>query len=240
LKTLFSHGINHPNGWGMAIFSDAAVSLEKEPVCSNNSRYLRERIKDPMMVSNMFAHIRYATKGKEDYLNCHPFVKKDSSGRTWTLMHNGTIFECPETDVFFEKQRGSTDSERILLYLIDRVDLKIKELGRELTDRERFDILDGIIHTITYPNNKVNIMIYDGDLVYVHTNLPNTLHYKQLSDSVIFSTEPLDDQGWEQVTLFTLLAYRNGRLVFSGTKHGNEYHLKYEDIRYLYLDHSFL
>ena len=31
LKEFFSHGMEHPHGWGMAFFYGNAVSLEKQP-----------------------------------------------------------------------------------------------------------------------------------------------------------------------------------------------------------------
>lgn len=238
LKTFFSHSADHPNGWGMAFFRDEAVSLEKEPVRADKSRYLKERFNDPLFAANMFAHIRFATKGGENYNNCHPFVKRDGTGRTWTLMHNGTIFECPIIDTYFSAQDGSTDSERILLYIIDQIDLQTKALGHPLSKEQRFGVIDRVMCEITKPNNKVNLMLYDGELMYVHTNLPNTLRYKRINNSVVFSTEPLDENGWEQVELYTLTAYQKGEKLFTGTNHGNEYHYNYEDVKYLYLEHT--
>ena len=37
-----------------------------------------------------------------------------------------------------------------------------------------------------------------------------------------------------------LLAWENGELLFIGKDHGNEYTYDPEDMRYIYLDHSFL
>ena len=36
-------------------------------------------------------------------------------------------------------------------------------------------------------------MIYDGELLYVHKNLKNTICFKRLENGIIFSTKPLDD-----------------------------------------------
>ena len=76
------------------------------------------------------AHIRLATIGDVDYENCHPFVKRDCGGRVWTLIHNGTIFNCPLLDGYVHRQEGSTDSERIFLYLIDCIDNETKKKER--------------------------------------------------------------------------------------------------------------
>ena len=45
--------------------------------------------------------------------NCHPFSKKDNNGRTWVLVHNGTIFESPILKEYEDCSIGETDSEKI-------------------------------------------------------------------------------------------------------------------------------
>lgn len=240
LKELVSHSPEHPNGWGMAVFFGNAVSLEKEPIPAYRSRYLKERLSHPFEAQNMFAHIRLATKGEMAYANTHPFVKRDSSGRAWTLIHNGTIFECPSLDPYIHRQEGQTDSERILLYIIDRINARMKELRRELCSQERFELLEQIMCEITQPNNKVNLLIHDSELTYVHTNTKETLYYQELKNSTLFATVPLCGGIWKPVPFTRLLAWENGELLFMGKDHGNEYTYDPEDMRYIYLDHSFL
>ena len=112
LNEFFSHGTEHPHGWGMAFFYGNAVSLEKQPEASFQSKYLRQRLRVEVEADNMLAHIRLATKGNMDYENTHPFVMRDNSDRTWTLEHNGTIFACRALEPFVKLQQGQTDSER--------------------------------------------------------------------------------------------------------------------------------
>ena len=85
LLEFFSHSIRHPDGWGMAFFDDNDVALEKQPLDSRKSQYLKSRMKAIGKADNMIAHIRLATKGSVEYENTHPFVKKDRFGRSWTL-----------------------------------------------------------------------------------------------------------------------------------------------------------
>ena len=49
-------------------------------------------------------HIRLATVGSRDYENCHPFVREDNYGRHWTLIHNGTMFDCPQLSRYIPLQ----------------------------------------------------------------------------------------------------------------------------------------
>jgi len=93
LDVFFSHGDRHPHGWGMAFFENGTVQMEKQAVSSTKSARLREYRSRKIMSDRMIAHIRLATKGNMEHENCHPFIKKDEMGRTWTLAHNGAIFE---------------------------------------------------------------------------------------------------------------------------------------------------
>lgn len=245
LGEFFSHGNSHPDGWGMAFFDLGGVSVEKEPVNSCRSEYLKHRLKSKILSARMMAHIRLATKGGHNYENSHPFTGIDSSGRCWTLAHNGTIFESELLDPLFHVQDGQTDSERILLYIIQQMNLaQTDKDGRSegdasLSDSERFRIMDRILQEIT-PENKVNLLVLDGDLFYVHTNYANSLHLRREGSLLLVSTHPLDAHPWDPVPMNTLIAFRNGKRIYTGTTHANEYFDNKEKTRHLLLDYSFL
>lgn len=237
LKEFFSHSVHHANGWGMAVFYENSVSLEKEPVQANKSSYLRERLRQPIAVKNMIAHIRLATKGGMEYGNCHPFVLRDNHDRCWTLAHNGTIFDYPAHDPYVCRQEGSTDSERILYFLVDQVDRRQTELGRGLTKSERFHLLDGLVCDMA-AGNKLNLLIYDGELMYVHTNYANSLYVSKREDALLFATVPLDGGDWRPHPFNTLCAYQDGQTVFTGTDHGKEYKDNDKDMRMIFADYA--
>ena len=215
LKEFYSHSANHPHGWGLATFHGNFVSIEREPICADNSNYLNSRLSVPVNASLLMAHIRKASVGAMEFLNCHPFVKEDASGRCWTQIHNGTIFQSKILDEYAQSQQGSTDSERILLYIVNNIDLLEKKLGRKATDKERFDSVESSIADVA-PGNKVNLIIYDGEQLYVHANMTSSLHYLKLSDAVAFSTLPLSDESWQEMPLSTLMAFRDGKEIFRG------------------------
>lgn len=237
LREFFSHGNDQPHGWGMACFYGNAVSLEKESLPSVESKYLKDRLTEDIIQDKLIAHIRKASKGAIEYQNSHPFILRDSTDRAWTLAHNGTIFESDELEPYTHRQKGQTDSERILYYLVDRINAKQKDTGRELTEEERFSVVDEVIRTVT-PENKVNLLIYDGDLFYVHVNQKDSLYRCQKEKTLFISSKPLKQESWETVPLNTLFAYRNGELVHIGEKHGNEYVEDEQKTRYLYLDYA--
>ena len=235
LKEFFSHGTEHPNGWGMAFFYGDAVSLEKQPEASFKSAYLRQRLRACIEADNMMAHIRLATRGNMDYENTHPFVARDSSGRSWTFEHNGTIFECDELNPYVKTQEGHTDSERVLLYIIDRINEAEREKRSPLSKSERFGVIDRVVCGIT-PENKLNFVMYDGELLYAHTNYKGSLYVSEKGKAAVISTRPLDLGRWEPLPLDTLVAYEHGQLTYTGTDHGNEFFDSEEKMRLLFLD----
>lgn len=234
LKEFFSHSDQHPHGWGLALLDGSDAAIEKEPIQASKSIYLKARLREPIQVTNLLAHIRYATIGNTEWRNCHPYTGLDSSGRRWTLIHNGTIFEYAPMNKYVSIQNGDTDSERILLYFLDEINAYSAELGRPLKAEERFALLDRLIVAMA-PENKLNLLVYDGELLYAHTNYANSLYQRVTNDSICITTRPLTLGKWEPVPFTTLVAYRVNKIAFTGTNHGIEYFVDEEKMRLLYL-----
>lgn len=235
--TFFSHSVDHPNGWGLVLFDRTPTFLKQEPKRASKSELLQSILKDPIKTSRCIAHIRKATIGDEKMDNTHPFVGVDHSGRTWTLAHNGTIFDSDALAPYQYLQKGATDSERILLYLLDRMNQYEEEHGAPPTAQDRIQIVEDIIHTIV-PGNKVNLLIFDGDLFYVHKNEVGTLYFKETEEGAIFSTTSLGEEDWTEVPQNQLLVYRDGTLLHTGQKHNHTYVYDEEQMNMLYLQYS--
>ena len=233
LRAFYSRSNEQKDGWGLAVFRGNAVSMEKEPVKASDSVYLKQRLSRNVEAEALFAHIRRATIGQIEYANCHPFIWDDASGRTWTLMHNGTIFRSDMLAGFKEKQEGATDSERILLYIIDKMDRFQQENGHAPDSGERFRLLDETVCALA-PENKLNLMIYDGEYMYVHTNCRDTLHVSSNECMTAFATHPVTAEGWKQLPMNRLFAYKAGECAAEGTDHGAEYVENEQDLLTLY------
>ena len=233
LESFYQHSVAHPHGWGLAVFFRGGVSVEKEPERAIDSRYLRNRLKRGVECSGLFAHIRYATVGRIESANCHPFVWDDRSGRTWTLVHNGTLFESGPTSAFRDRQEGSTDSERLLLYIVSRMERVQAKRGAPPDAQLRFRIMDEIIHELA-PDNKLNLMICDGEYQYYHTNCPGTLYQWQDSEKTLFATVPTLYKDWTTAERNRLLVYRQGERVWSGTPHGWDFREEEHDMSSLF------
>ena len=140
-----------------------------------------------------------------------------------------------------ERQEGQTDSERILFYIIDSINAAQDLLQRPLDFGERFDLLDTLVENLS-PNNKINLLIWDGEAMYVHCNYADTLYVNNLDDDTkIFSTTKLDDADtWQPVEFLRLLAYKGGRLVARGKNATTEYYNPQKNWEYSNFDYSYL
>ena len=237
LKRFYEHSVEHRNGWGLALLDDSSVSIEKEPVRADYSLYLKNRLTGRIETARCVAHIRRATVGEVNFSNTHPFLQRDESGRTWVLVHNGTIFESNILNAYQCKQHGTTDSERILLYIVDHINRHYMQEMNSFDANERIRLVDKLIRRIV-PENKVNLMIYDGDYFYVHKNEEGTLYKSERPGSVIFSTHPLTPDGWEEVPQNQLLVYKDGELIYEGEKHEHTYIEDEENTKLLYLGYA--
>ena len=237
LKTFFEHSVEHRNGWGLAFLDDNFVSVEKEPVRAIDSQYLKSRLTGRIETSRFIAHIRRATIGDVNFDNTHPFTKRDEAGRVWVLAHNGTIFESPVIDSYHEIQTGTTDSERILLYIVDQVNKHYIREQNSFDANERIRLVEQLIEKLA-PENKLNLMLYDGDYFYVHKNEEGTLYKSEKPGSVIFSTHPLRPSGWEEVPQNTLFVYKDGELIHTGKQHSYSYVHDEEKMKLVFLNYS--
>ncbi len=237
LKTFYSHSDIHCNGWGMVLFDKEPFHITKEPVKASDSEYLKSIMGNDIITSSCIAHIRQATIGEISDDNTHPFVMYDKTGRRWVFMHNGSIFESDVLKAYQYIQKGSTDSERIFLYIIDEINKLYASKG-ENTDADRFELIDRVIKEVVLPDNKVNLMIFDGEYLYVHKNEEKTLHKKDVGGGVLISTQALDDEVWEEFPQNQLIVYRQGDVVYRGEKHNNTYVQDDERMKLLFLAYS--
>ena len=240
LREFYSHAERHPHGWGLATFNGAGVpDIEKEAVKATESEYLKKRLAAQIEESVLMAHIRLGTVGHLESCNNHPFTTTDNCGRIWTLEHNGTIFNGAMLNRYMGLQFGSTDSERVLLRLVDIVNERQIRLGRALDWKERFAALDNLIGDLA-GGNKLNLIVYDGEILYAHTNFRGSLHVRDDGGALVFSTKPLSQGVWKPLPLTRLVAAKDGDIVREGAAHGKEYIYNPNDYRFLYMDFATL
>ena len=88
--------------------------------------------------------------------------------------------------------------------------------------------------------NKLNLLLYDSSLLYVHINQKEGLHYCRREEGTVFSTRPLfpDLWDWQPVPDTRLTAWKEGRPFLSGTEHHHVFMNDEEKMRLLYLSFS--
>jgi predicted glutamine amidotransferase len=97
---------------------------------------------------------------------------------------------------------------------------------------------------VVYSHNKISRFLYDcairkrktlgitsrGDYIFtngeytaIHTNMENTLYEKKVTEGTLLATVPLDDFGWVNLPLNTLVMYKKGKRVYTGKRHEHLY-----------------
>lgn len=220
LKEFYSHSKKHPHGWGLLRRQDENYEIISEAVCASESKILDKVIDETMEQKLLLAHIRLATVGSLKQENTHPFTRKDAEGRSWNMIHNGTIYSGIELIPYIEKQVGDTDSERIILYLMDLLEEEYKATG-SLSPNQRFAVVEKLLLQLA-PRNKLNLILFDGEYLYVHKNMRNTLSIQRREEGILLATTPLND-GWEDLDICTLFVYKDGKLCYESTEKTEEF-----------------
>lgn len=122
---------------------------------------------------------------------------------------------------------------------MDIVNERQIRLGRALDWKERFAALDDLIGDLA-GGNKLNLIVYDGEILYVHTNFRGSLHVRDDDGALVFSTKPLSQGVWKPLPLTRLVAAEDGEFVLEGAAHGKEYVYNPNDYRFLYMDFATL
>ncbi|MDD9935520.1 MAG: class II glutamine amidotransferase [Myxococcales bacterium] len=76
---------DHPDGWGVAYYLEGAPHVTRSPTTALGDQ-LFHRLSGVVSSETVLAHVRKATQGELNVLNCHPF----QHGR-WVFAHNGDI-----------------------------------------------------------------------------------------------------------------------------------------------------
>lgn len=220
LFEFYSHCNKHPHGWGIMRYGNHGYEVIKEPVKASESKILSNVIEKTGKQKNVLAHIRLATVGSIKDENCHPYTGVDMTGRTWTMIHNGTIYSSKTLMRYLGKQQGDTDSERVLLYLLDLINEEYKKTNI-VEEKKRIAIVERLVQELS-ERNKLNIMIFDGAILYIHKNMKNTLSYKELPEGKIFATTPMDED-FKELPMCKLFAVKDGKFIYESRERTEEF-----------------
>jgi len=208
LWEFFSHSYIHKDGWGVCRFDDHHKGrITKEPVCALNSEVLDSVIKTYGREDLLLAHIRLASIGSVKLANTHPFVQL-VKGTDWVMIHNGTIrISLPSA----RKPKGDTDSEQILLKIVDALETRKKKTIRNALEKT-FRQLNWF--------GKVNVILSNGSKLYVYRNSESLYWSTDLPrKGILIMTNPGDlrtKMKWTPVPCETLVEIQDGEVTYLG------------------------
>jgi len=213
LMEFYSKSNLHPDGWGIGryLFGEKPYVF-RAPKRAKSDKELMSM--DKLLSDLCIAHIRKATVGELSVENTHPF-KAEVVGKTWIFAHNGTVSQSAFPKKKDAAVKGETDSERAFWHIMNAIE----------KDREIESIEEAVKHLANH--GKFNMVLIDGERLYVHTNMRGTLYEYQTSAGVLFCTEPLKKVklplAWKAAPMNKLLVYEKGKLIYSGKSHKHEY-----------------
>ena len=207
------HSKIHQDGFGFYLADRNEFYINPKSAMN----YIEKLNKKNFLSSLALCHIRFKTHGEATIENCHPFIKYDSRGIKWSLIHNGYISDNPLTSALGKIQIGETDSERILLTIIEAVNSLYEHVWiedyREFLYYQYIQIEAALSELSSL--GKTNLIFTDNKTnnMYVYMNSPRTLFYLETEDGFHFSTVPLSGELWAAVEPYKLHVFNNGTRV---------------------------
>ena len=237
-RSLATLSREHPDGWGIAVFSAARRwHVERGVLCaSEDERFHRHAVGSAgtMLVS----HIRQKTVGETSLDNTHPFERD-----RWVFAHNGTVkdvawLRAHTSPARAAEVRGQTDSELLFAWLLTRLDdagvthddagpatdRAVSQASRAARDRSGFGAF--------------NFLLSNGDTLYAH-RCGRTMHllergphdavresrrahdgtvvetpWSQRRSAVFIASERITDEPWQAVEEGMLLRIQQRPMPF--------------------------
>ena len=121
-KTFPGSASGHRDGWGASCYKNGKIlytekrpaDASKDPLYSKTTQKIYQMKPDFGML-----HLRKQSVGMTRQVNTHPFVLKE-----WSLCHNGMLYHSKHLPLPQKTKkflRGTSDSERIFLYLVGNI-----------------------------------------------------------------------------------------------------------------------
>ncbi|WP_102145184.1 class II glutamine amidotransferase [Mycobacterium hubeiense] len=213
----------NPDGTGLGVFdSDGQPVVRKQPIAAWHDAAFATEAHD-MTGTTFVAHVRYASTGALDAVNTHPFLQ---DGRIFA--HNGVVEGLDVLDARLHELgvdglvAGQTDSERVFALITatiratDDVGAGIVEAVGWLADHVPIYAVNLVLSTATdvwalrYPDTHALYMLDRRDVAHTRLRMRTpgiSAHSDDLTTepSVVFASEPMDDDRWQLV--------RSGELV---------------------------
>jgi glutamine amidotransferase len=206
------HSRVHQDGFGYYLHDSDDFYVNPNSAMSCLS-YLRKKDFTSKLA---LCHIRFKTHGPASIENCHPFIKSDIHGVKWSLIHNGFIEDTNYSAALETIQDGSTDSERILLSIVEAVNSIYEHAWIDNKSELAYFIYSIIEQRLNEISllGKVNLIFTDSrtNNMYVYMNA-KSLYYLFTNKGIHVSTTKLSDEDWITVTPNKLHIFNDGERV---------------------------
>lgn len=208
------HSRIHQDGFGYYLVDKSDLYVNPKSAMSYIDKLNHKSFKSKLAL----CHIRFKTHGPASSENCHPFIKHDSHGVEWSLIHNGYIEDNYTTAALSVLQDGETDSERILLCIIEAVNRYYEHCWIDNVDEFLFFLYRTIEMTLSELSHlgKTNLIFTDNmtNNMYVYMNSPFTLFYLKTDSGFHISTTKLTNENWDPVEPYKLHIFNNGKIIY--------------------------
>jgi glutamine amidotransferase len=215
-------GTSHLNGWGMAIYRNQTLHIERQAKAAIEDNGFR-RAAARAYSDTVLAHVRRATVGRVALENTHPFCHGP-----WAFVHNGTLPNFAElrpkllatmTPVHREAIRGETDSEHIFHMILSRYEAMPAQSLLETLRTSLGQIVSWCQAIDPAARIGLNVLLTDGTRL-VGSRRGRTLHYVErlgIHDceicgfphirhdsrhsyrAVVIASEPISHEPWREV-----------------------------------------
>ena len=204
------HSRMHKDGFGFYLADKKELYVNPHTAMA----YIGKLCKKDFTSKLALCHIRFKTHGPASAENCHPFIKTDCRGIKWSLIHNGYIEDSPAVAALGTLQTDETDSERILLAIIEAVNSYYEHSWVSNVDEFFYCLYLQIETALTELASlgKTNLIFTDSftNNMYVYMNHPNTLFCLKTDKGVHISTTRLSNEDWHPVEPYKLHIFNNG------------------------------
>jgi predicted glutamine amidotransferase len=198
----------HPDGWGIAVGRGNAAWTVRHGLLRAGDDRVFHSLSAGTLGDVIVAHVRKRTRGTVTFENTHPFVAEP-----WVFTHNGTVEDVRylETNSSAERRaqvRGETDSERLLAFLLTRLD------DASVTNERQSSRIDRTLRRAVQELSRragigtASFLLSNGHVLYAY-RLGAPLHLlkhaairtseAERPPCVAVTTEPITDEHWTPI-----------------------------------------
>ncbi len=202
----------HLDGWGLAWYGDRDTpSLRKE--ASDPRSYSFARAIETAVAENpklLLAHLRKASPGIPIHVgNSQPFVQG-----AWSFIHNGTVQETSRLPLQRYQAKGTSDSERVFLYLLEALeqgepDQQTSLFRQAISAIERQCTYSALNLVLTNVVRTFMLCLYADETQREYYTL-----WRRQKPGWVVCSEPLSGEAWAPLENRSLLSFENGETYY--------------------------